>query len=111
MKVQKRRGVPVWTCYHNPDKARSRCDAPEEHPIEELIVYLEVHKVRVTELFNLLDRDHGSTVDLEEFKRGIANLGVNVQRVEELFAEIDTDRRSGGGWHRCMFDCWCDTAA
>jgi len=80
-----------WTCYHNPDASRSRCDAPEEHPIEELIVYLEVHKVRFTELFNLLDRDHGSTVDLEEFKGGIERLGVNCQRVEELFAEIDTD--------------------
>lgn len=99
-----------WTCYHNPDASRSRCDAPEEHPIEELIVYLEVHKVRFTELFNLLDRDHGSTVDLEEFKRGIENLGVNCQRVNELFAQIDTDHRSGGMGVAPLYDYWCGTA-
>jgi len=43
-----------WRCYFNPDETRNTCGAPEEHPLEELVEYMQAQRLRVAELFNLM---------------------------------------------------------
>ena len=82
-----------WLCRHNPDQLRNKCRVPEEHPLEEVVEYMELKRIRTVELFNKLDADNSRTVSLLELKEGIGKLGVFIQdhALEKLFAQIDDD--------------------
>ena len=76
---------------------RSLRAAPAASTMQQLAALLQLHHVRVIDLFRALDKNADGQVTRQELAEALRSLGISASRdeVDELFDRIDADRSGG----------------